>query len=233
VKRVILKEKAAERLGIELGEVREELIILKQMVGGLIVPPVEDPPEPKLANGSFGGFGQEIEVATVQTATDSTFVTASDEYWVRVTLSGGEWERLRKDQAAQIMPLATRDGLANETFALPSDLEPVQDMKRSMMALYYIISDTDHGLNLYERVRVELQLIGSGETRIIVPYSAVYYDGKGTPWVYVSPEPLVFQRQRIRIVGDLAVITDGPPVGTKVVTVGASLLYGAEVVYKR
>ena len=236
VKRVILKEKAAERLGIELGEVREELIILKQMVGGLIVPPVEDPPEPKLANGSFGGFGQEIEVATVQTATDSTFVTASDEYWVRVTLSGGEWERLRKDQAAQIMPLAIRDGLANETFALPSDLEPVQDMKRSMMALYYIISDTDHGLNLYERVRVELQLMGSGETRIIVPYSAVYYDGKGTPWVYVSPEPLVFQRQRIeieRIVGDLAVITDGPPVGTKVVTVGASLLYGAEVVYKR
>ena len=46
----------------------------------------------------------------------------------------------------------------------------------------------------------------------------------------------MFERQRIEvegIVGDLAMITDGPPVGTKVVTVGAPLLYGAEVIYKR
>ncbi len=236
VKRVILKERAAERLGIELGEVREELILLKQMVGGLIVPPVNDPPESTLLGGSFGGFGQTTEVAMKVTTAASTDAPASDESWVRVTLSRGEWERMRKDQPARIVPLATRDDLASEVFALPSDLQPIQDVKRSMLKLYYIIHGKDHGLDLYERVRVELQLTGSGKKRMVVPYSAVYYDGKGVAWVYVSAEPLVFERQRIEvegIVGDLAMITDGPPVGTKVVTIGAPLLYGAEVIYKR
>ncbi len=236
VKRVILKERAAERLGIELGEVSEETILLKQMVGGLIVPPVNDPPESTLLGGSFGGFGQTTEVAMKETTAASTDAPASDESWVRVTLSRGEWERMRKDQPARIVPLATRDDLASEVFALPSDLQPIQDMKRSMLKLYYIIHGKDHGLDFYERVRVELQLTGSGAKRMIVPYSAVYYDGEGVAWVYVNPEPLVYERQRIeveRIVGDLAVITDGPPVGTKVVTVGAPLLYGAEVIYKR
>jgi hypothetical protein len=32
-----------------------------------------------------------------------------------------------------------------------------------------------------------------------------------------------------RVVGDLAVLSDGPPVGTPVVTVGAALLYGTEI----
>jgi hypothetical protein len=236
VKRVILTERAAERLGIELGEVSKETIILKQMVGGLITPPVKDSPEPKIAESMFSGFGQAIEVATDQSATDSTEVPASDESWVRVTLSQGEWERMRKDQPARIVPLATRDDLASDVLAMPSDLQPVQDVKRSMLKLYYIILGGDHGLNYYDRVRVELQLTGSGKQRMVVPYSAVYYDGTGAPWVYVNPEPLVFQRQRIeveRIVGNLAVITDGPPIGTKVVTIGAPLLYGAEVIYKR
>jgi hypothetical protein len=50
--------------------------------------------------------------------------------------------------------------------------------------------------------------------------------------VYVNTKPLVFERQRIsveRIVGDLAVVSKGPDVGTPIVTVGAPLLYGAEV----
>jgi hypothetical protein len=63
----------------------------------------------------------------------------------------------------------------------------------------------------------------------------VYYDGKGAPWVYVNAKPLTFERQRIgveRVTGDLAVLSEGPPVGTSVVTVGAALLYGAEIFRK-
>ena len=66
----------------------------------------------------------------------------------------------------------------------------------------------------------------------MVPYGAVYYDAKGAPWVYVNTAPLTFERRRIgveRIEGDVAVLSEGPPVGTPVVTVGAALLYGAEV----
>lgn len=242
LKRVILTEKAAERLGIEVGEVSEETIILNQMVGGEIVPPLKEQPDPNVAAGTFGGFGLVTQAAVVEaTATSSngsqnSEMTESDETWVKVTLSEGEWERTRKDQPVKILPLSTRASPEGELLAKPSAFDPVRDMKRTMLKVYYILPNADHGLEMYERVRVELELADSGETRTVVPYSAVYYDGQGKPWVYTNPDSLVFERKPIeieRIVGDWAVIADGPPIGTKVVTVGASLLYGAEVIYKR
>jgi hypothetical protein len=75
------------------------------------------------------------------------------------------------------------------------------------------------------------QLIRSGTRRSVVPYAAVLYDAKGATWVYTSPANLVFVRQRITvdyIDGDQAVLTDGPPAGTQVVTVGGQELFGAE-----
>jgi hypothetical protein len=77
----------------------------------------------------------------------------------------------------------------------------------------------------------EAQMAPSGSRRKLVPYAAVLYDTHGITWVYTSPEPLVFVRHRItidHITGDLAVLSDGPPVGTRVVTVGGAELFGAE-----
>ena len=51
-KRVILTAKAAERLGIATGKVGEDPIVRKEMVGGLIIPPLEKQPEPKQAQPS-------------------------------------------------------------------------------------------------------------------------------------------------------------------------------------
>ena len=67
--------------------------------------------------------------------------------------------------------------------------------------------------------------------RKAVPYSAVLYDVHGGTWVYTSPEPLTFVRHQVSIdyiEGDLAVLSDGPPTGTKVVVVGAAELFGTE-----
>jgi hypothetical protein len=71
----------------------------------------------------------------------------------------------------------------------------------------------------------------SGTPRHVIPYSAVLYDPDGTTWAYTNPEPSVFVRHQISvdyIDGDIAVLTDGPPIGTTVVTVGATELYGTE-----
>jgi hypothetical protein len=71
----------------------------------------------------------------------------------------------------------------------------------------------------------------AGARRKGVPYAAVLYDASGNTWVYSSPEPLVFVRQRIvvdHIEGDVAVLSDGPPAGTTVVTTGAADLFGTE-----
>ena len=80
---------------------------------------------------------------------------------------------------------------------------------------------------------VEAQKERAGKTslRKVVPYAAVLYDATGATWVYTNPEPLVFVRQQITvdyIEGDVAVLSDGPATGVKVVTLGASLLLGTE-----
>jgi hypothetical protein len=77
-----------------------------------------------------------------------------------------------------------------------------------------------------------VQEIGiNGSKRKVVPYAAVLYDARGETWVYTNPEPLVFVRHAIHVEyirGDQAVLSQGPPVGATVVTVGAAELFGAE-----
>ena len=72
---------------------------------------------------------------------------------------------------------------------------------------------------------------GAGASRTVIPYDAVLYDPNGDTWTYTSPKPLAFQRADIRIAridGKVAVLTKGPPVGTPVVTAGASEIWGVE-----
>ena len=78
-----------------------------------------------------------------------------------------------------------------------------------------------------ERLGIET---GAGAT--VIPYSAVLYDLRGETWVYTNPESLVFVRHRVqvdRIDGTRAVLRDGPPAGTTIVTVGGAELLAAEL----
>jgi len=259
VKRVILTAKAAERLGIETGKVGEEPIVRRQMVSGLIMPPLGKPitlkpagsgvaapaPGPTVRSAAgFADFGRTpaprppepppaaLPAPQPVAAAAAPAQPVAGEVWVLVTLSPGELDRLAKDRPARLLPLATRDKSAKGVVAQPSGMAPVEDTKRSMLSLYYVVASKDHGLALNNRMRVELELAGSAEKQKFVPYGAVYYDAKGAAWAYVNTSPLTFERQRIvvdRVVGELAVLAEGPPVGTPVVTVGASLLYGAEI----
>jgi hypothetical protein len=86
-----------------------------------------------------------------------------------------------------------------------------------------------------ERLGLTLDLVREervgGVMRKVVPYGAVLYDPTGRTWVYTSPDSLAFVRREIvvdYIAGDLAVLSDGPPAGTRVVTLGATELHGAE-----
>jgi hypothetical protein len=72
---------------------------------------------------------------------------------------------------------------------------------------------------------------GPSATRKVVPYSALLYDTNGDTWVYAEQQPLSYVRQRITVdyvIEDTVVLSDGPAVGTPVVTVGAAELYGTE-----
>lgn len=90
---------------------------------------------------------------------------------------------------------------------------------------------------VFDRIRIktstvrEVERFGGETARKVVDYSAIVYDPKGDTIVYTNPSPLVFVRQSVKvdsIDGELAVLTEGPPTGTAVVTVGTAELLGME-----
>jgi hypothetical protein len=77
----------------------------------------------------------------------------------------------------------------------------------------------------------EQKVSRSATPRRVVPYSSLIYDAQGATWVYTSPQPLTFVRQKVEvdyIEGDTVVLNDGPAPGTVVASVGVAELYGTE-----
>ena len=84
-----------------------------------------------------------------------------------------------------------------------------------------------------ERIGLETAPIEKAKGGTTIPYAAVLYDAaEGQPYVFVNPEGLTFHREDVEIDsidGDTVVLSDGPPVGTRVVTVGVPQIHGAEL----
>ena len=104
----------------------------------------------------------------------------------------------------------------------PAKLEPMKgtDVQR-------VIFDAEGA----RRVDLQTAPIRQDGQKKVIPYESVVYDADGKAYAYTSPEPLTFVRRQIdvdHVTGDSAVLSDGPPAGTKVVTVGAAQVYGTE-----
>jgi hypothetical protein len=104
----------------------------------------------------------------------------------------------------------------------PAKLEPIKgtDVQR-------VIFDAEAA----ERVGLKTAPIRQERRKEIMPYAALIYDAEGDTYAYTAPEPLTYVRQEINIdhfEGDSVVLSDGPPAGTKVVTVGVDEVYGTE-----
>jgi hypothetical protein len=83
-----------------------------------------------------------------------------------------------------------------------------------------------------ERLGVTTGAVETVEGKLQVPYSSLIYDASGGTWVYTNPEPLVFIREPVaveRIEAPTVKLASGPQPGTKIVTVGAAELLGAEL----
>jgi hypothetical protein len=104
----------------------------------------------------------------------------------------------------------------------PAKLEPINgtDVQR-------VIFDAEGA----ERAGIQTSAVRQNGQETVIPYSAVIYDAEGKSYAYTAPEPLTFVRREIEIDGidgDSVMLSDGPSAGTKVVTVGAALVYGTE-----
>jgi hypothetical protein len=105
----------------------------------------------------------------------------------------------------------------------PSKLEPVKgtDLQR--------VTFTAEGA---KRVGLQTGTVSRHGKQKVVPYSALLYAPDGKTYVYTSSKPLQYVREQVkvdRIEGDRVFLTGGPPVGTEVVTVGATEVYGTEL----
>jgi hypothetical protein len=86
-----------------------------------------------------------------------------------------------------------------------------------------------------ERLGIETTSIQRTGGRTVVPDAAVIYDPDGKTFTYTSPKPLTFVRKDVtvdHISGTKAVLKNGPPAGTAVVTVGSPELSGLENEYE-
>ena len=81
-----------------------------------------------------------------------------------------------------------------------------------------------------DKVR-EQQVLRAPSPRRVVPHSALIYGPKGQTWIYTSPQPRTFIKHKVDVAyveGDMAVLNDGPPTGTVVVSTAAAEVYGAD-----
>ena len=104
----------------------------------------------------------------------------------------------------------------------PAKLEPIKgtDVQR-------VIFDAEAA----ERVGLQTAPIRQERRKEIMPYAALIYDAEGDTYAYTAPRPLTYVRQQIDIDhfdGDSVELSDGPPAGTEVVTVGVDEVYGSE-----
>jgi hypothetical protein len=119
----------------------------------------------------------------------------------------GDEDAAAADEPAKVEPVEGSDGLSQVT--LTAEAAKRIDLQTAV-------------------VRTEGE--GAAE-RTIVPYSAIVYETDGETWVYASTDDLSFVREHVsveEIDGDRAVLSEGPPAGTEVVTVGVAELFGAE-----
>lgn len=104
----------------------------------------------------------------------------------------------------------------------PAVLEPVAGTSLKRVILTESAAD---------RLGLQTQAVRGTAARKLVPYSALLYDERGRTWVYASRAELTFVRAPVvvdAIRGEVAVLAEGPPVGTRVATVGAAELFGTE-----
>jgi len=112
----------------------------------------------------------------------------------------------------------------------PANLEPSSRIEYSGQAVHRVRLTAKRAEELGIKTFPVREEQISGTLCKVVPVAAVIHDQDNT-WAFTNPDPLVFVRERISvdtIDGDLAILSDGPPVGAAVVTAGAAELFSDE-----
>ncbi|MCW5892138.1 MAG: membrane fusion protein MtrC [bacterium] len=150
--------------------------------------------------------------------------------WVRVALYTGDLQRINHAAIAAVSALGT------DTDDPPREAHPVAvplstNTAVGVVDVFYKLDDVGEGWRPGQRVRVAIPLRDS-EDGVVVPAGAILYDVHGSTWIYVETAPRRFTRTRVdvrSIDGAGARLARGPSAGARVVTDGATELFGHEL----
>ena len=150
--------------------------------------------------------------------------------WVRVPVPSSDLNSIDQKADAFIQPLsATVD--EESLIAKPVNAPPTADPLTSSTHLYYALKNNSSVLRPMQRVFVTLNTLSKSGNNIKIPYSAVIYDIYGGSWVYTQQSKNLYERKRVfldHVSGHQAIISEGPPVNSKIVVNGALELFAIE-----
>jgi RND family efflux transporter MFP subunit len=178
------------------------------------------------------GIIQEVHVASGQTVTETTAlldISGIDPVWIKVPVYVGDLDTIDTKKPARIHRLADFAGTETQT-ARPVVAPLSGDPESATVNIFYELSNSDLQYRPGQKVSVTIALKGA-EENLVVPYSSILYDMYGSAWVYQNTEPRIYVRQRVElhhVLDELAVLSRGPAVGSKVVSAGAAELFGTE-----
>jgi RND family efflux transporter MFP subunit len=149
--------------------------------------------------------------------------------WVKVPVYVGELAEVDLAQPARLSNLEDRTG-AKAAVARPVSAPPTATPLASTADLYYEVDNKDGRFRPGQKMNAGLPLREEREA-LVVPDSAIVYDILGGSWVYESLSDHKYARRRVQVkyvVDKTAVLANGPPVGSKIVSEGAAELLGTE-----
>ena len=156
-------------------------------------------------------------------------IVAQNELWIKVPVYAGDMSAFDTASGIRAIPLGGRDtgpGIALRPVSGPRTGDP----RSASIDLFYTFDNGPGRLRPGERVRVTMPLRGATQGTV-VPLSAIFRDIYDGAWVYENTAPRTYVRRRVNVlyvVDEVAVIGNGPPVGTKVVSAGVAEIAGTE-----
>lgn len=149
--------------------------------------------------------------------------------WIRATVPVGDLPDIAFGVDATVSPLSAH--VENQSqIAMAINGPPLANPQNFTVDLFYILHGSSTVSIPGERVSVMLPLSNSKES-LTIPVSAIVYDVLGGTWVYQQVEAFTYARKRVilyYVLGEEAVLTEGPPPGSEIVITGAQQLFGAE-----
>ncbi|HEX2256971.1 MAG TPA: efflux RND transporter periplasmic adaptor subunit [Afifellaceae bacterium] len=253
--RVILTPKAAERIAIETGVVSEEPVDRWLLVSGEVETIATPAAAGAVAAQPAPAQPSEAVTAIPLLTNSSSMASAGPEpvgiVPVRVRVPAVDDTEAARPQATPVLVLEDDDDddLDDDDDDLDDELaviiirpngdgasalkaKPVEVGSTDGEAQYYeLVNGGSHQLKPGQDVQVRVPHPDNGTPKKVIPFSAVIYSPDGKAWTYTVVEPLTYIRHPIDIdyvVGDRAVLKDGPAAGTEVVTTGTAELWGVE-----